>query len=67
MKAPAAPSASSSWLIHLKENFALGGNTLPRGRDTLPPADLLPSAVGLRQQCGRLREANENKQNPPLN
>lgn len=61
MKAPAAPSASSFWLIHLKENFVLGGNTLPSGRDTLPPEDLLPSAVKLCQQC----EANKKKHKSP--
>lgn len=69
MEAPAAPSASSFWLIHLKENFVLGGNTLPSGRDTLPPGDLLPSAVRLCRQRGRLHQANKNKQKktPTLN
>lgn len=65
MKAPAAPSASSFLLIHLKENFVLGGNTLPSGRDTLPPGDLLPSAVRLHRQHSRLQEANKNKRKKP--
>lgn len=65
MKVPAAPSASSFWLIHSKENFVLGGNTLPSGRDMLPPGDLLPSALRLCQQYSRLREANKNKQKIP--